>query len=231
MAIMMIGWFGDGNGYVGNLDLKPEVAHTISTAGAWRGSPQQGWEVKVTPYYSYVENYIDVDRLQTFSNGTAQLQFANHDAQLYGVNVSGKAPLWADPGYGRFALTGLLGYVRGERIDGGNLYHMMPLNGQIALTHALGGWSSAIELQLAADKDLVDARRNEPTTPGYALVNLRTRYEWENWRIDLSVENLFDQLYYLPLGGAYYADLVTTGEQRPVPGYGRSVNAALTVKF
>ena len=31
----MIGWFGDGNGYVGNLNLKPETAHTISVTGQW----------------------------------------------------------------------------------------------------------------------------------------------------------------------------------------------------
>ena len=27
MATTMIGWYGDGNGYVGNPDLKPETAH------------------------------------------------------------------------------------------------------------------------------------------------------------------------------------------------------------
>ncbi|MFX7854016.1 hypothetical protein ABTK08_20910, partial [Acinetobacter baumannii] len=30
MAMTMTNWFGDGNGYVGNIDLKPEVAHTLS---------------------------------------------------------------------------------------------------------------------------------------------------------------------------------------------------------
>lgn len=231
MASDMNGWFGDLNGYTGNLDLKPEVAHTVSGTATWRTGPQNEWQVKVTPYYAYVENFIDVDRLTTWPNGTALLQFANHDAQLYGVNVSGQAPLWTDADYGRFGVTGLLGWVRGERLDGGDLYHMMPLNGQIALTHTLGKWSSAVELQLVDDKDLVDERRNEPTTPAYALVNLRTQYEWENFRLNLSVENLFDKLYYLPLGGAYYAALNTTGDIAPVPGVGRSFNAALSVRF
>ena len=30
MAAMMNNIVGDGNGYVGNLDLQPEVAHTLS---------------------------------------------------------------------------------------------------------------------------------------------------------------------------------------------------------
>jgi iron complex outermembrane recepter protein len=232
MSSSMVGWFGDLNGYVGNLDLKREVAHTVSVTAAWRGGWQNEWEAKVTPYYSYVEDFIDVDRLQTLMNGNVQLQFANHDAQLFGVNLSGKAPLWANPAYGRFAITGLVSWVEGERIDGGNLYHMMPLNGRFALTHALDGWSSAVDLQLVSDKDLVDLRRNEPTTPGYALLNLRTRYEWQNLRVDLSVENLFDKLYYQPLGGAYRADFKAPAyDLNPVAGMGRSFNAALTVKF
>src|SRR5690606_11293349 len=32
MDMRMINWFGDGNGYVGNLALKPETAHTISAS-------------------------------------------------------------------------------------------------------------------------------------------------------------------------------------------------------
>jgi iron complex outermembrane recepter protein len=232
MSSNMIGWFGDLNGYVGNLDLKPEAAHNLSITAAWHAGPDKEWEAKITPYYSYVEDFIDVDRLQTFMSGGAQLRFANHDAQLYGVNLSGKAPLWADPVYGRFAVSGLVGWVEGERIDGGNLYHMMPLNGRFALTHALGGWSSAAELQLVSDKELVDLRRNEPATPGYALLNLRTRYEWRNLRLDLSVENLFDKLYYQPLGGTYRPDFVAPSfDLNPVAGMGRSFNAALTVKF
>jgi iron complex outermembrane recepter protein len=234
MSSRMIGWFGDLNGYVGNLDLKPEVAHNLSLTAAWHRGPNNEWEAKVTPYYSYVEDFIDVDRKRMGSMMAAYdvLQFANHDAQFFGVNLSGKAPLWANPAYGRFAITGLVSWVEGERIDGGNLYHMMPLNGRFALTHTLAGWSSAVELQLVSDKDLVDLRRNEPTTPGYALLNLRTRYEWENFRVDLSVENLFDKLYYQPLGGTYRADFIAPSYDRnPVAGIGRSFNAALTVKF
>ena len=62
MGMNMIGWFGDGNGYVGNVDLKPEKAHTVSFTAGWHDAAQKIWEFKVTPYYSYVQDYIDVDR-------------------------------------------------------------------------------------------------------------------------------------------------------------------------
>ena len=37
MSSRMIGWYGDGNGYVGNLDLKPE-ARQHRSAPRWRCS-------------------------------------------------------------------------------------------------------------------------------------------------------------------------------------------------
>ncbi len=163
------------------------------------------------------------------------LRFANHDARLYGVNVSGSLALWESREAGRFDLLGTLGYVNGENLDtGDNLYHMMPINARLTLAHRLGSWSSAVEVVAVAEKSQVNELRNEPVTPGYALVNLRTSYEWENIRVDLGVENLFDKAYYEPLGGVDWADYKAAGEMGPigaVPGEGRSFNAGLTVKF
>jgi iron complex outermembrane receptor protein len=157
MAMKMIGWFGDGNGYVGNLDLKPEKAHTASFTAAWHDPAQKVWEFKVTPYYSYVQDYIDVDRcaVQMMSACTAAnltktndfvfLRFSNHDAWLYGVNLESKLALWDDPLYGRGVFRGQLGYVRGQRTDGVNLYHVMPIKAKLAFDHTLGGWNNGVE--------------------------------------------------------------------------------------
>jgi iron complex outermembrane recepter protein len=129
----------------------------------------------------------------------------------------------------------VVGYVNGENLDtGDNLYHMMPFNTRVTLQHRLGAWSSAIELVAVNRKSEVNELRVEPTTPGYALVNLRTSYEWQNMRFDLGVDNVFDQLYYPPLGGVDYADYTAemlSGRIGPVPGMGRSFNAGVTVKF
>jgi iron complex outermembrane receptor protein len=239
----MIGWFGDGNSYVGNLDLKPETAYSLSGTWEWSEGSRKQWDLKVTPYYSYVRDYIDVNNLGP-QNGWAPgspwsvLQFANHDAQLWGVNVSGNAPLWSSAAYGDFGVKGKAGWVEGKRLDGVNLYHMMPLNGQFALTNRFGNWSSAIEVQAVGAKDQVDAMRWEPATPAYALVNLRTSYTWENVRFDFAVENLLDKFYYQPLGGtdylaSWYGPSAYTSAWAPVPvmGMGRSFNFGVTVKF
>lgn len=250
MAMSMIGWFGDGNGYTGNVDLKPEKAHTVSFTAGWHDEAQQTWGIKVTPYYSYVQDYIDVDRCAsasclasnpdnlTATNSFVSLRFANHDATLYGVNLETKLAIWDNLTYGRGEFRSTLGYVRGRRTDGVDLYHVMPINAKLALDHRIGGWINSIELQLVGSKDQVSQVRNELKTAAYALVNLRTGYQWQHARIDLGVDNLFNQTYDLPLGGADLVDYkvvsmmgTSTAWGYNVKGPGRSVNGRLTVQF
>ncbi|WP_372394712.1 TonB-dependent receptor [Azospirillum sp. HJ39] len=235
MSSSMNGWFGDANGYVGNPDLKPEVANTVSTTLSLHDAARKSWEVKLTPYYTYVQNYIDVERIGTLGNGFVTLRFANHDAILFGANLSAAATVHEDEALGTVRLSGAVGWVQGRNLDTGDaLYHMMPLNALVTLEHRLGGWNSAVELQATARKERVEAVRNEPETPSYALVNLRTGYEWGNVRVDAGIENLFDQAYYPPLGGVDYADYRAGGSRGtagPLPGAGRSFVAGLAVKF
>lgn len=241
MSSSMIGWYGDANSYIGNLDLKPEVAHTVSTAFGLRDSHQGTWSATLTPYYSYVENFIDVDPVATLSNGFRRLRFANHDAVLYGVDLSGRLELLERDDLGRFTLTGSAGWVRGRRVDGGgDLYHIMPLHGAIGLEHTLGRWSNRAGLEMAGAKTHTDAVRNEPGTSSYALVNLSTGYQLlEALRLDFGIDNLFDTRYDLPLGGLSYGDYrerygrsaPATARPGALPGQGRSFNVRMTAKF
>ena len=243
MAMNMNGWFGDGNGYVGDIDLKPEVAHTLSATASWQDAGSKAWRFSVTPYYTYVKNYIDTVRCptslggacatpnnQTTTNNFVLLQFANHDARLYGVDVSGRLPL-AEGHFGRLTGNGVLGYVRGRNVEtDDNLYHVMPLNAKLAIDHQLGAWSNVVELQLVAAKDKVQKVRNELKTEAYGLMNLRTSYDWKQVRIDAGIENFFDKNYDLPLGGAYLGDRPMTWGTN-VRGMGRNAYVGVTLKF
>jgi iron complex outermembrane receptor protein len=51
MAAVMNNFVGDGNGYIGNIDLEPEKAHTLSATFDWHAADRNWW-LKATPYYT-----------------------------------------------------------------------------------------------------------------------------------------------------------------------------------
>ncbi|MCF7966093.1 MAG: TonB-dependent receptor plug domain-containing protein [Methylobacter tundripaludum] len=238
MAMFMNNWVGDANGYVGDINLKPEVAHTVSATANWHDANQEDWETKITPFYTHVDNYIDAGLCQTAngktcvspSGGFNFLQLGNYDAHLFGVDVSGSKLLLDTAKYGSLTGKTVLNYVRGQNNDtGGNLYQQMPFNATVALEHRRGAWSNTIETQLVASKTDVQTVRVEPKTAGYALLNLRSSYTWKHLRVDGGIDNILDKNYALPLGGTYIGEVSTAGTA--VPGMGRSFNVGMTVNY
>ncbi|MGB7992113.1 MAG: TonB-dependent receptor, partial [Candidatus Methylophosphatis roskildensis] len=240
MDMTMIGWFGDANGYVGDPDLKPEVAYTLSAAATWRGAAGRAWEIKLSPHYSWIRDFIDVDALGSFrpymrmGETRALLRFANHDARVWGVDLAGRYTLWGDTRFGVGVLKGSLAWTRGERRDGGDLYHIMPVNATLGFEHAIGAWTTTADMQAVGRKSDVDNRRFEPRTGAYALFNLRTAYQLSDAvRLSAGISNLFDRQYALPLGGVSLAayKAAGAGQLASLPGPGRSIDLGLTVKF
>jgi iron complex outermembrane receptor protein len=240
MAMTMNNWVNDGNGYVGNVDLKPEVAHTFSASGDWHDAAKTDWGVKITPYFTRVDNYIDAKCQAACTAGRFNyLTLVNQDARLYGLDLSGFSALGRLDGIGSFIARGIVGYVNGKnRTTGDNLYNIMPLNAKLALEHHLGNWSNSIEGQLVGAKDDVSSTRGEMKTAGYGLLNLRSSYDTKHYRVDIGLENALNKQYSLPLGGAYIgqgATMSLNGAGAPygitVPGSGRSLYAGVNLKF
>ena len=244
MAAAMNNFVGDGNGYIGNLNLKPEQANTLSATFDWHATDNT-WGFKATPFYTQVDDYIDAVQWDAAGNKPATLlapnkfnvlKYMNQSARLYGVNLSGHMPL-AKNSWGEFGAKGLLNYTQGSNeTTGDGLYNIMPLNAKMAVTQTMGSWSNSAELVMVQAKDDVSTMRNEIKTPGYSLVNARGSYSWKTVRLDFGVENLFDKFYYLPTGGAYTGQgttmsMTATPYGTAVPGMGRSIYAGVTVKF
>ncbi|MBF0158473.1 MAG: TonB-dependent receptor [Magnetococcales bacterium] len=251
MALIMNNFVGDGNGYLGNPDLEPEVSHTLSVTANWRDAARTS-EFKITPYYTYATDYIDAIRckgsgmmMNALCGGAANnmgsnkffhLQYANQSARIYGLDVSGSMPL-GNNDWGNWKLKGLLSYTNGKNHDtGDDLYNIMPLNAKVMFTHQLDAWDSGLEFVMVKAKNNVSDVRQEMQTPGYGLVNLRSGYSWKQVRLDFGIDNLFDKFYALPLGGAYTGQGTTMSLNGipwgiPVPGAGRSIYAGMTVEF
>jgi iron complex outermembrane receptor protein len=241
----MAGWAGDGNNYQGNPWLKPETAYNVSFSAGWHDAQQRDWAVKITPYYTYVDDFIDVkntgmqlDNINQLgqvlptSNWT-RLQYANVDAEIYGFDLTGKKLLLDRDDIGAITAKAVVGYQHGTNLNTGtHLYRMMPLNAKAAIEQKLGNWTNLLEVQAVDDKSDVDALRLESTTPGYAVVNIKTGYTYQNFNFNIGVSNLFDHRYYLPLGGIDYIDFKSSPSVRsPVLAEGRSFNFGMSIKF
>ena len=249
MAALMNNFVGDGNGYVGNVALKPEKANTLSLTVDWH-SPDRAWQLKATPHYTRVDDYIDAIQWDAAADAPREvliednftvLKYTNHRATLYGLDLSAQAPLGSTAALGETSLSGVISYTRGKNDStGDNLYNIMPLNGTLALHQHKGGWRNAVEVEMVDAKKRVSKVRNETPTAGYALLHLRSSYQWGQARFDVGVENLLDRYYEHPLGGAYVGQGTTmTIPPEPnqpqwgtaVPGPGRSIYAGVNIRF
>jgi iron complex outermembrane receptor protein len=243
----MIGWFGDGNYYVGNVALKPEIAHTVSGTATWQDRPRKKWELKLTPYMTYIQSYMDVDTLATTTsipmptapyNGMstfAQLRFANHNARIYGGDFSGSNALWSNARFGQGKISSVAGWLHGERLDTQTgLYQMMPLNVRVAFDEELKGFAAGVGVQAVDRKSNVDPHRFEQVTPGYALFNLHASYQRNHLQANATVDNLLNKNYELPLGGVNFDDFMASGwmsQIKPLTGRGRSFYVGLSARF
>ena len=244
MNAAMNNFVGDGNGYYGNPNLKPETAYTVS-GNYDLHSADKAYQASLQPYYSYIYDYIGA--VQRYRGSTAVtslsqsyynvMQYVNQNAQMAGADLTGRMPLGKTE-YGNFGLKGLLSYTYGHNQSTGfGLYNVMPLNGKVTLTHQTSGWDNALELVAVARKSNIDVQRNEYGTAGYFLANIKGSYTFKQVRVDAGINNVFNTFYSLPLGGAYVGQGQTMSLNgavpygTPMPGPGISIYSALTVKF
>ena len=246
MASLMNNFVGDGNAYIGNVNLKPEVAYTLSASGDWHDADQTQWGFKATGYVTWVQDFMDAKRCNfgqcgaanlTSTTGFVSLQYVNQSARLYGLDLSGNLALGHSAAWGNFKGTGVLSFVRGSnQTTGDNLHNIMPLNAKLALAQTWGAWTNTAEVQLVAAKTKVSQVRNEVPTAGYGLLNVRSSYTYKQLRVDFGLENMLNRSYALPLGGAYLgqgASMTSLGIPwgTVVPGMGRTVNVAVNLSF
>ena len=149
---------GDGNGYIGNLDLKPEKAHTVSATSDWHAADRQ-WSSRRRPTTRDVQRLhrrdalCDCRRTNTPEHAPVAtkfvvLKYVNQSARLYGLDLRARCR-WPRRPSGEFGLNGCSIYTNGENRDtGDDLYNIMPLNAKLALTQERGGWDNALEVRV-----------------------------------------------------------------------------------
>mgnify|MGYP000058917256 FL=1 len=239
MATTMIGWYGDGNGYIGNQNLEVETAHTISSTYI-KSAQNDDWQVSANIWYTNTSDYIDADLVRSFNrfgleNTTRNiLKFTNTDAVLYGVKLDLAANIHQSKALGNWQLNANITNTRAKRDDTNQpLYQIKPLHTKLAINHQLGRFENTLSWQWNDAKTRVDNNRLENQTDSYNIVNLGSKASWGDLTLSAQVSNLFDEYYQLPLGGVSIAQLKkgeSTGFEQ-LAGQGRSFNIGMSVAF
>lgn len=223
----------DGNLYVGDVDLDPEVAYQLEFGVDWSGDRHY---VSPRVFYHHVSDYIQgipatdavVVAVATANGDPTPLQFGNVDARLYGIDTTFGVNLTE-----RVSLDGILSYVRAERVDiDDDLFRISPLNAVVDLSYRRDRWSTAIEGVFYAAQSSVSSTNGESESPGYALLNLYGQYSFPNQRLTISagIENVLDKTYQPHLNGinrVVNSD-VAVGERIPGDGINGFVQAKLS---
>ncbi|MEA3276482.1 MAG: TonB-dependent receptor [Pseudomonadota bacterium] len=229
----------DGNNYVGDVNLEPEVAYEVELGLDWHSA--RGY---ATPrvFYRRVDDYIQgvpsTDPVViAVSNMTAMmmgmmpqppLQFSNVDAELYGIDAD-----WGVTLTDRWRLDGILSYVRGKRRDiSDNLYRIPPLNGTAALTYQRPNWSVTAEGVFYASQDEVSKTNRETETSGYGLLNLFGQYRFQkDMALTIGIANVFNRSYQDHLSGVNRVQNsdVPVGER--LPGTERNLYASFNYSW
>ncbi|MCL4180099.1 MAG: TonB-dependent receptor [Verrucomicrobia bacterium] len=217
----------DGRSYLGNLDLDSETSHQVAFTADYHGT---NWQVKISPYYNHVTDFIQgtpIPRLD--ANQQPVLQYQNfNDAQLYGVDARANWDVTR-----QLTLRGTLSYVRGRNLDtDDNLYRIAPLHGTVAADLHWGVSLTTIEVVLADRQDEVAQYNEEPPTPAYALLNLRTRFQLNrHLELELGLNNVFDTDYTDHLGGINRVLESDVAVGQRLPGIGRSLYVSLSARL
>lgn len=236
LPLQSTGGLADGNNYIGDINLDPEVSYQFELGIDWRNKRAY---FAPRAFYHHVDDYIQgIDATNTTArafhtmatgmtgSSAKLLQFANIDARLYGID--------ADFGYhlnDNWHVDGAVSYVKGERRDNGdNLYRISPANVRFGVTRQQKDWSVTMETLAYLEKDDVSGVTNELETAGYALLNIYGNYNIPESGFSLvaGIDNLLDKDYAPHLGGVNRVRGVDVpvGVRVPGPGINAYINLA-----
>jgi len=233
LPLQATGGLADGRNYIGNLELAPERANEINIGLGWSGSR---FNISPQVFFKKVDNYIQgvpsdnmaANMLSMMMGGSAALEFANVDAEIYGFDLA-----WQYQLNDKLFLHGIAAYARGRRTDvGDNLYRLAPPNASVAVNCVAASWTAKTEIVGYVRQNKVSAFNGEQPSAGYGLLNATLTWNPREFlRLEAQVDNLLDRSYQDHLAGVNRVreSAMPVGER--LFGPERTVSAGVVVSF
>ena len=201
-----------------NFDLKPEHSFQYQTGYKYRDSKLRG---EIYIYRNELYNLIVRNRVGDDSiEGYPVYKKENVERAF----IQGAETAWDLELNKSWIVSGSITYTYGHNITRNEpVRRIPPLFGRLAVEYTLNDWWINFEWQAADKQDRLAAGDKEDNripvggTPGWNIFNVNTSYEFRFIKIDLSLQNLFNQDYRFHGSG--------------VNGYGRSafLSAIVTI--
>jgi iron complex outermembrane receptor protein len=233
LPLQSSGGLADGKNYIGDIDLKPEVAHEIELGFDWESET-----VLVSPriFYRNVDDYIQgvpstnaaANMVSGMMGNPDPLQFANVEATIYGFDME-----WGVAMNQLWSLYGIVNYIRGERDDiDDNLYRIAPPNTTLGLRYEAHRWQANLETVAYARQSHVSTTNDETETAGHAIINFASQVNLvDSLTLAIGIDNLLDRNYSDHLNGINRAINEDIARGDKLPGWGRNVYARLRWAF
>jgi iron complex outermembrane receptor protein len=233
LPLQATGGLADGRSYIGNLGLNAERSTEISIGIDWSG---ERLEISPQAYFKDVSDYIQgvastnttANMLAMMMTGSGALEFANVDAEIYGVDVDWRYSLTDE-----LSLDGTASYTRGRRTDApDNLYRLPPLNATFAVNLDRGAWGFRGELVAFAGQDKVSVYNDEEQSAGYGVLNGMVTWNGsERLRVELHASNLLNRAYQAHLAGVNRAGGMDIAVGERIYGTGRTFTLGAMIDF
>jgi iron complex outermembrane recepter protein len=214
---------------VGNPQLQAEVGHGLDAFVRVAGERMTG---EVTLFRNALDNYIyycDTGEIETETQLPVWRATAA-DAVLDGFEVTGSAEVVR-----YLVVSGVASYVRGTRTaDGAPLPMIPPLHGHAGVRYDRPAYFAGVSWRGAAAQERVATDEFEPTTPGYAVLDLEAGARWvalgRVQSITVRFDNATNEVVYDHLSRIRERD-TGSGSERRAPGPGRGVSVVYRMVF
>ncbi len=232
LPMQSAGGLADGHTYIGNIDLDSETAYQFNLGLSIQ---ETGFGIAPNLFYQRIDDYIQgmpstnmaANMVGNMMMGITPLQFANLDAEIYGVDMTARYNLNS-----QFVVTAVAAYTRGERRDiDDNLYRIAAPNVKLNTTYYADSWQANLTWQLFAKQDKVSALNSEIASAGYGLVNVSAVYYFNDVSVEFGVNNLFDKLYQDHIAGTNRVMMSEVPQGQKLPGTGRDLYVKFDYQF
>lgn len=212
---------GDGYYYLGNPQIKPEIATQLEIGMKGEGG---AFGYSLSAYHNRIDDYITGQPTGGFVNGLPVKATVNLGrATLKGLEAELR---WrAKPGHW---LTATYSRVRGENEDLHEPLFQVPAD-EVSLGwegSVAAGWTADATLRLVRRQDRVATAFSlggENATPGFATADLGATYRWGRQSLRVALKNLADK--------AYHEHLAEGVSGREIEAAGRSLALSYRGEF